>query len=147
MIKGNFVKRKKIQPSILISAALILFLLTTVYIFSGCTIAGKTYTESNNGDNLNLKINDVITIKLESNATTGYKWNLSEENNSGIIAIVSSDYTEKENKDNLVGSGGFEILTFKAVSRGSATIILTYNKPWEKDVQPEKIFKLNTLVQ
>ena len=147
MIKGNSVKRKKIQPSILISAALILFLLTTVYIFSGCTIAGKTYTESNNGDNLNLKINDVITIKLESNATTGYKWNLSEENNSGIIAIVSSDYTEKENKDNLVGSGGFETLTFKAVSRGSATIILTYNKPWEKDVQPEKIFKLNTLVQ
>lgn len=147
MIKGNYVKRKKIQPSILISAALILFLLTTVYIFSGCTIAGKTYTESNNGDNLNLKINDVITIKLESNATTGYKWNLSEENNSGIIAIVSSDYTEKENKDNLVGSGGFETLTFKAVSGGSATIILTYNRPWEKDVQPEKIFKLNTLVQ
>ena len=147
MIKGNYVKRKKIQLSILISAALILFLFTTAYIFGGCTIAGKTYTESNNGDNLNLKINDVITIKLESNATTGYKWNLSEENNSGIIAIVSSDYTEKENKDNLVGSGGFETLTFKAVSRGSATIILTYNKPWEKDVQPEKIFKLNTLVQ
>ena len=147
MIKGNSVKRKKIQPSILISAALILFLLTAAYIFSGCTIAGKTYTESNNGDNLNLKINDVITIKLESNTTTGYKWNLSEENNSGIIAIVSSDYTEKENKDNLVGSGGFETFTFKAVSRGSATIILTYNRPWEKDVQPEKIFKLNTLVQ
>ena len=147
MIKGNYVKRKKIQLSILISAALILFLLTAAYIFSGCTIAGKTYTESNNGNNLNLKINDVITIKLESNATTGYKWNLSEENNSGIIAIVSSDYTEKENKDNLVGSGGFETLIFKAVSRGSATIILTYNKPWEKDVQPEKIFKLNTLVQ
>ena len=147
MIKGNYVKRKKIQPSILISAALILFLFTAAYIFSGCTIAGKTYTESNNGDNLNLKINDVITIRLESNATTGYKWNLSEENNSGIISLISSDYTEKENKDNLVGSGGFETLTFKAVSRGSATIILTYNKPWEKDVQPEKIFKLNTLVQ
>jgi len=147
MIIGNFVKRIKIQPSILLTAALVLFLSTTVCIFSGCTIAGKTYTESNNGDNLNLKINDVITIKLESNATTGYKWNLSEENNSAIITLVSSDYTEKENKDNLVGAGGFETLTFKAVSRGSATIILTYNRQWEKDVQPEKIFKLNTSVQ
>ena len=147
MIKVNFLKTIKSQSSVLLVVSLILLMLTSVYIFSGCAIAEKTYTESNNGDNLNLKINDVITIKLESNATTGYKWNLSEENNSGIIAIVSSDYTEKENKDNLVGSGGFETLTFKAVSRGSATIILTYNRPWEKDVQPEKIFKLNTLVQ
>jgi inhibitor of cysteine peptidase len=147
MIIGNFIKRIKIQTSILLSAVLILSLLTTVYIFGGCAVAGKTYTESNNGDNLNLKINDVITIKLESNATTGYKWNLSEENNSTIITLVSSDYSEKENKDNLVGAGGFETLTFKAVSGGNAAIILTYNRQWEKEVQPEKIFKLNISVQ
>ena len=147
MIKGNFIKIIKIQSSILLAASLILLLFTAVYIFSGCTIKGATYTESNNRDNLNLKINDVITIRLESNATTGYKWNLSEESNSGIIALVSSDYTEKENKDNLVGVGGFETFTFKAVSSGNTTLILTYNKPWEKNVQPEKIFKLNISVQ
>lgn len=147
MVKVNFSKRIKIQSSILLAASLILLLLTAVYIFSGCTIAGKTYTESNNGDNLNLKINDVIKIRLESNVTTGYKWNLSEENNSGIISLISSDYTEKENKNNLVGIGGFETFIFKAVSSGSTTLILTYNKPWEKGVQPEKIFKLNISVQ
>jgi inhibitor of cysteine peptidase len=147
MIKRNFIKKIKIQSLILLAASLILLLLTAVYIFSGCTIKVATYTESNNGDNLNLKINDVISIKLESNATTGYKWNLSEENSSGIISLVSSDYTEKENKDNLVGVGGFETFTFKTVSRGSTTLILTYNRPWEKDIQPEKIFKLNISVQ
>ena len=147
MIKGNFIKKIKIQSSILLTASFILLLLTTVYIFSGCNIAGKIYTESNNGDNLNLKINDVITIRLESNATTGYKWNLSEENNSGIISLIYSDYIEKENKDDLVGVGGFETFTFKVVSGGSTTLILTYNRSWEKDVQPEKIFKLNISVQ
>ena len=147
MIKRNFLKTIKTKSSVLLVVSLILLMLTSVYIFSGCNIAGKTYTESNNGDNLNLKINDVIKIRLESNATTGYKWNLSEESNSDIIALILSDYTEKENKDNLVGASGFETLTFKAVSRGSATIILTYNRQWEKDVQPEKIFKLNTSVQ
>ena len=147
MIIGNFIKGIKIKPLILLTIALVLFLSITIYIFSGCNITGKTYTESNNGDNLNLKINDVITIKLESNATTGYKWNLSEESNSDIIALVSSGYTEKENKDNLVGVGGFETFTFKAVSNGSTILILTYNRPWEKDVQPEKIFKLNISVQ
>jgi inhibitor of cysteine peptidase len=144
---GNFVKRRRIQPSILLIAVLVLFLSTIVYIFSGCTIAGKTYTESNNGDDLNLKVNDTITIKLESNATTGYKWNLFEENNSGIITMISSGYTEKENKDNLVGAGGFETFSFKAISRGNTTITLTYNRQWEKDVQPEKIFKLNISVK
>jgi inhibitor of cysteine peptidase len=147
MIIDNFIKGIKIKHLILLTIALVLFLSITIYIFSGCTITGKIFTESNNGDNLNLKINDVITIKLESNATTGYKWNLSEESNSDIIALVSKDYTEKENKDNLVGAGGFETFTFKAVSNGSTTLILTYNRPWEKDVQPEKIFKLNISVQ
>jgi len=147
MIKENFIKRIKIKSSILLAVLLILLLLTSVFIFSGCTITGTTYTESNNGDNLNLKINDVIKIRLESNATTGYKWNLSKENNSGIIAFISSDYTEKENKDNLIGAGGFETFNFKAISKGSIILTLTYNKPWEKNVQPEKIFKLNISVQ
>src|SRR5665647_2802116 len=62
MIKVNFLKTIKTQSSVLLVVSLILLLLTSVYIFSGCNIAGKTYTESNNGDNLNLKINDVITI-------------------------------------------------------------------------------------
>jgi len=144
---GNFFCNTVLFHSAINTASFILFFLTAIYIFSGCTIKGATYTESNNGDNLNLKINDVIKIRLESNVTTGFKWNLSEESNSGIIALVSSDYTEKENKDNLVGVGGFETFTFKAVSSGSTIIILTYNKPWERGVQPEKIFKLNISVQ
>lgn len=147
MIRRDFIKRIKIQSSILLAVSLILLILAAVYIFSGCTIKGSIYTENNNGDNLSLKINDVIKIRLESNATTGYKWNLSEKNNSGIIALVTSDYTEKENKDKLVGAGGFETFTFKAVSSGSTTLILTYNRPWEKDIEPEKIFKLNISVQ
>jgi predicted secreted protein len=48
---------------------------------------------------------------------------------------------------NLVGAGGFETLTFKEVSVGSAAVVLTYNRQCEKDVQPERIFKLNAIVQ
>lgn len=147
MTINNFVKRIKVQPSILLAAALVIFLLTTICFFGGCATAGKTYTESNDGDSLNLKINDLIIIRLESNPTTGYKWNLSEESNSGIISLVSSEFTEKESKENLVGAGGFETLTFKAVSSGSTAIILTYNRSWETDVQPEKSYRLNISVE
>lgn len=147
MINKNFGKRIKIKPSILLGASLILLLLTTVYIFSGCNIKGTTYTEGNNGDNLNLKVNDEITIKLESNITTGFKWNLSNETDANIISLVSSDYKQTPADKNLVGAGGFETFTFKAKSKGSTTIILTYNQPWEKGVAPSKTFKINIAVE
>ena len=147
MIKSNLKKRIKIQSSILFAASLILFLLTVVYIFSGCTIAGKTYTESNNGDNLNLKINDVIKIRLESNITTGFKWNLSNETDTGIVSLISSDYKQTSTDKELVGAGGYETFTFKANSQGNTTIILTYNKSWEEGVEPLKTFKINIIVE
>ena len=147
MINENFGKRIKIKPSILLGASLILLLLTTVYIFSGCNIKGTTYTEGNNGDNLNLKVNDEITIKLESNITTGFKWNLSNETDANIISLVSSDYKQTPADKNLVGAGGFETFTFQAKSKGSTTIILTYNQPWEKGVAPLKTFKINNVVK
>ena len=147
MIKGNFVKRIKIKSSILLAASLILLLLTAVYIFSGCNIKGVTYTESNNGDNLNLKINDVIKIRLESNITTGFKWNLSNETDTGIVSLISSDYKQASTDKELVGAGGYETFTFKAKSKGNTTIVITYNKPWEEGVAPLKTFKINIVVE
>ena len=147
MIKSNLKKRIKIQSSILFAASLILFLLTVVYIFSGCTIAGKTYTESNNGDNLNLKINDVIKIRLESNITTGFKWNLSNETDTNIVSLISSGYKQASTDKKLVGAGGYETFIFKAKSKGNTNIILTYKQPWEEGVAPLKIFKINTIVE
>ena len=147
MIKVNFLKTIKSQSSVLLVVSLILLMLTSVYIFSGCAIAEKTYTESNNGDNLNLKINDVITIKLESNITTGFKWNISNETDTGIASFISSDYKQNSTDKDLAGAGGYETFTFKAESKGNASIALTYNKPWEEGVAPLKTFKINIIVE
>jgi inhibitor of cysteine peptidase len=145
MYKKIFIKKIALSTNKLV-IFLFVFLMTAA-VFCSCSIPGNVLDENSNGKSLNLKVNDTIIIRLQSNATTGFKWNLPKENNSGIISLVSSDYTEKENKENLVGTGGFETFTFKTVSKGSATLTLTYNRPWEKDVQPEKIFKLNITVQ
>jgi inhibitor of cysteine peptidase len=147
MIKVNFLKTTKAQSSVLLMVSLILLMLTSVYIFSGCSIAGKTYTESNNGDNVNLKINDVITIRLESNATTGFKWNIANETDTGIASFISSDYKQTSTDKELTGAGGYETFTFKAKSKGNAAIALTYNKPWEEGVAPLKTFKINIVVE
>ena len=147
MIKVNFLKTIKTQSLVLLVGSLILLPLTSVYIFSGCNIAGNTYTERNNGDNLNLKINDVITIRLESNATTGFKWNISNETDTGIASFISSEYKQTSTYKKLAGSGGYETFTFKAKSKGNAAITLTYNKPWEEEAAPLKTFKINIIVK
>lgn len=145
-MKNNFIKKAKTQPLVLLILSL-LMVFSMIWIFGACSGSVGFYTEKNNGDKLTLKMKDTIKIRLESNITTGYNWNLSENNNTEIISLISSEYTEKENNKNLEGKGGFETFYFKAESAGNTVLTLTYNRPWEKDVQPEKIFKLNIAVE
>jgi inhibitor of cysteine peptidase len=123
-----------------------LLLLITLLILSGCMFTGKTLTESDNDQRLNLKVNEVVKVKLESNITTGFRWNLSNETDTNIVSLVSSDYKENS-ADKKLGAGGYETFTFKAKSKGNTTIILTYNKPWEEGVEPLKTFKINIVVE
>ena len=138
MIKDNLIKKM---------IFIFVLLLITMPILSGCMIESKTLTENNNGQSLNLKANEIVTIKLESNITTGYRWNLSNETDTSILSIISLEYKQTDTDKKLVGAGGYETFTFKANSKGNTTIVLTYNKPWEKGVEPLKTFKINVTVE
>lgn len=138
MIKDNLIK--KIIPGFVL-------LLITVLILSGCMFASKTLTENNNGQSLSLKANKTVKIKLESNITTGFRWNLSNETDTSIVSLISSDYKQANTDTKLVGAGGYETFTFKTNSKGKTTIVLTYNKSWEEGVEPLKTFKINVTVE
>jgi len=76
----------------------------------------------------------VFSITLESNPTTGYRWQLATPLDEKIIKLVGSKYVAP--KAGRLGVGGKEVWTFKAVGRGKAEISLKYVRPWEKDVPP-----------
>jgi predicted secreted protein len=82
-------------------------------------------------------------IVLQSNRTTGYRWEISSAGNAAVVKSVGAEYTPPDTK--LVGAGGKEIWTFEAVGKGITEISLKYVRPWEKDVPPAKsvTFKLN----
>ncbi|MHC4518543.1 MAG: protease inhibitor I42 family protein [Planctomycetota bacterium] len=42
----------------------------------------------------------------------------------------------------LAGAGGWEVLTFEAVSGGQMTLKLVYRRPWEEGMEPLKTFSL-----
>ena len=138
MIKDNLIKK--------IIFTFTLLLITTL-ILSGCMFGGITLAESNNGQSLNLKVNQMVQIRLESNITTGFKWNLSNETDTNIFSLISSGYKQASTDKKLVGAGGYETFIFKAKSKGNTNIVLTYNQPWEKGVAPLKTFKINIVVE
>lgn len=106
-------------------------------LFTGC---GNKQSNSNypaDSGVLSKKVGDTIVIRLESNPTTGYSWSLAEIP-SDIIQKVSNIYEPLKTSGNIVGSGGTEIWTFKAISKGNTTLTFQYARPWEKDVPPIK---------
>jgi inhibitor of cysteine peptidase len=131
-------KCKTLKRIIIISLILLILVLS----LSSCLVTGKTLTEKNNGDRLNLKINDTVEIKLESNPTTGYSWFLNDNVDETIVSITSPEFMESKKDEELVGAGGYEIFTIKAISKGKTDIILNYERSWEEGIEPLETFEI-----
>ena len=96
-------KCKTLKKMIFISLVPLMLVLS----FSSCLVVIKTLTEKNNGESFNIKINDVIKIKLKSNLTTEYRWILSEETDYSIISLINSEFMQSKKDKELVGAGGY----------------------------------------
>ncbi len=113
----------------------------------GCKTGSDTLTDKNNGDSISLRIDEEVVIKLESNPTTGYGWILNEKTDTSIVSMVGSEYVQSEEDEELVGAGGHEIFTFKALASGDTAIILNYERPWEEEEEPLETFEINISVE
>lgn len=89
-----------------------------------------------------------FTITLDSNPTTGYSWKLGGALNSKILKSEGGKYISPAQTDPpMVGKGGQEVWTFKAVGPGKQTVTLMYVRPWEKNVPPVRTQKIVVTVQ
>jgi inhibitor of cysteine peptidase len=78
-----------------------------------------------------LAVGQTYSIDLDSNPTTGYSWALASPTN-GVFMLVTNTYEPRKTAAGVVGSGGVEHWTFKAVGKGRAELTLEYMRPWEK---------------
>ena len=85
---------------------------------------------------LKVMVGQEFTLRLASNRTTRYQWQLAEPPDEGIVKLVGTRYVEPKTK--LAGAGGEEAWSFKAVSKGKALIAMKYVRPWEKNTAPTK---------
>jgi len=103
-------------------------LLATAAMFTGCGNTEAVYGVDDTS--ISVKAGDMFTIKLEANATTGYEWSATISDET-ILALDKSDYVADEAASGVVGSGGAQVMTFKALKSGEATIDMVYQQSWE----------------
>ena len=97
-----------------------------------------------NGGSAALKPGQLISIVLEANPTTGYRWDpvgLDE----AVLTQVSGEFNPPSS--DAVGASATQTLIFRAVAPGSTTLTLGYARPWETGVAPAQTFTVQVTVQ
>ena len=100
------------------------------------------------GSQVELEQAQILVVTLESNPTTGYRWELVENQESILEQMGEAEFKPSETGEPpLVGAGGWEIFRFKAISAGQMTLQLVYHRSWEEGVEPLKTFSLQVVVR
>ncbi len=95
-----------------------------------------------------LEQGQILVVTLESNPTTGYRWEVVETQESILEQMGEAEFKPSETGGPpMVGAGGWEIFRFKAISVGQMTLQLVYHRPWEEGVEPLKTFSLQVVVR
>jgi inhibitor of cysteine peptidase len=124
-----------------------ILLALVLVVLVGCTqdLGAIDLGSANNGTTLDVSSNQVLNVKLDSNATTGYKWNLVTPPDERILKLLSSKYNAPTG--GALGAGGSETWQFQAVGRGKATLKLAYSRPFEPNNPPAKEFSITVNVK
>lgn len=83
---------------------------------------------------ITLAVGEKATIRLESNATTGYQWAPVTEPDPAVATVVSTNY--RPSGSDRVGAGGTQDIVVEGVAAGSTTLELGYSRPWEEGTPP-----------
>ena len=100
--------------------------------------------EEMNGGSVTLEQGQTLVLKLASNPTTGYDWEIVDLNAAILEKVGEVEY---KSDSALTGSGGVNTYTFKAVGSGNMQLSLVYHRSWEKDIPPIETFVMDVTVK
>ncbi len=102
--------------------------------------------DSYSGQEVEVAVGGSLTVTLESNASTGFQWELVSISDETVLEKVANTYEAPEDPD-MVGAPGKEIWTFSALKKGTSTISMEYSQPWENGTQVAETFDLTIVVK
>jgi predicted secreted protein/putative hemolysin len=108
----------------------------------------KTLINSDNNSDVSVRVGDTLTVKLVSNPSTGYSWQVTAYDTQVLQQVGESQF-DLGNQTPMPGAGGTETFTFNVVGKGKTTLKLVYLRPWEKDTTPtpQNTWSVNVTVE
>ncbi|NIP55866.1 MAG: protease inhibitor I42 family protein [Phycisphaerae bacterium] len=83
------------------------------------------------------KIAVPLVISLESNPTTGYKWEIEYDRDSFVV-----DRVEFRQHLNAIGSGGYQEFTLVPQKSGKHLLFFRLRRPWQKKSREERVYEI-----
>ncbi len=102
------------------------------------------------GKDVVLSVNAILVVTLESNATTGFRWELVSIDDPSILKLVESNYQTTQTpgeSEPLVGAGGKEIWIFRALKPGQTNFNMAYIRSGQTVTSNIKTFQLTAIVK
>jgi len=123
----------------------ILTLLLLAVLLTACS--SKSLAPTDPKTTIDVRAGKEFKIVIESNPTTGYHWEIVKDSlDENLVQFVSSEY-KSTSDPSLVGGGGVDIWTFKAVGPGEAKIALGYYPPSNTPTEPERTETFNVNIK
>ncbi len=109
------------------------FLCLVLLLLVACSVpppipVATRFIASDSGKTVSIAREQILSVVLDSNASTGFVWNLVLEPDPALLAFESQEYATQGNAP---GAGGIETWEFKAVGVGMTNLKLQYFRPWE----------------
>ena len=94
------------------------------------------YTGHN--DEITARVGEEFIIALESNPTTGYRWEAHYDNS--ILQLMHRWFSPSSPG---IGSGGIERFRFRCLAVGESRLRQMYKRPWEKISVEDIVFQVH----
>ena len=136
--------------------ALILIIAATSMLLLACSPASKQasvqvscddFTNSKQiSKEVEVAVGDSFTVTLCSNPTTGFEWESAKIGDQTVLQLLDQKFVPPEETD-VLGAPGKEVLTLKALKKGTSSVSMEYSRPWEGGEKAEWTFELTVVVK
>lgn len=100
-------------------------------------MAEKSYNVTDPDNLIQARVNEEITIVIESNPSTGYGWQ--PHFDEGALELTDSDFVSESLA---MGSGGVEVFRFLPKKAGKEKIRMSYKRQWEQKPVKEITYRI-----
>jgi inhibitor of cysteine peptidase len=103
-------------------------------------------TERQSGQTIALKTKQILEVRLPSNPSTGYSWELTERSEL-LQQVGKQSFAQEPQKRNMPGAGGTEMWRFKAEKQGRVKLSFAYRRPWEKGIPAKQTIDYTAVIK